>query len=269
MRELLSIIATEVPPQIASILIIILFFIPVMLMILVRLTSKKEIEPFHEFDLSLSANQRKKAREENKRIYIQKCFDETIRLLKQATIKKTYRNSGLRAWIRDQIRIIYTIQLDKKEAVMYIWGNVIAQTAQKEKDRVIHMAAVILSVLEENKNKHILELEAQAVAATRIYGCPDGEDKLQIRAVDNIDDDRRGQSTFPLPSGGRKNTAEKTEFVWPSVVALSVKKLRDFSLLAFTNEDLNSFTVFPCISCKSECSIFDLEDLRCPKCRKK
>lgn len=269
MRELLPIIATTIPPDAASVGIIILLLIAVVVIVLGRFSSKKEVEPLQEFDLTLSARQRKKASEENKKKYTQKCFDETIRLLKLATIKKTYKNSGFLSLHGDQSRTIYTIPLNRKEAVMYIWGKVIAQTPKKDLDRVIRMAAVILSVLEENKNKHILELEAQAVAASKIYGHSGGENELQIRAVDNVDFAHQGQLMLPLIGGTQEMTAEKTEFTWPSSVNLSVKKLREFSLSAITNEDLNAYTVFPCSSCKAEFSIFDLVDLQCPNCRKK
>lgn len=269
MRELLTSITTAISPEAATLGIIILLLVSIIIVIFVRLSSKKEIEPLQEFDLSLSARQRKKSAEENQKKYARKCIAETVSLLKQAKIKKTYKNPGYLSLTGEQSRTIYTIPLNRKEAVMYIWGKVIAQTSPKEQDRVIRMASIILGIHEENKNKHILELEAQAVAATKIYGPAEGEDKLQIRAVDNVDNAQQELLMLPLRRGAEEMTAEKTEFIWPNSVALSVKKLRKFALLAITDEDLLSYTVFPCASCKSECSIFDLEDLKCPNCRKK
>lgn len=268
MMRVLSIIALAVPPKVLSIGIIAFSLIAILIMVLVRLSSKKIVEPLREFDLSSPSTQRKKVRAEHKKKYTQKCFDETIRLLKLATIKKTYENTGFLA-IREGHRTIYTIPLNRKEAVMYIWGKVIALTPLKDRDRVIRMAAVILSVLEENKNKHILELEAQAVAAAKIYGHSMGETDLQIRAVDNVHNVPQTRPAFSFFWGEQKEIAEKTEFLWPRSVASSVKTLRSFSLLAIANEDLISYTFFPCSSCKSDCSIFDLEDLKCPNCRKK
>lgn len=267
--ELIPIIATAASPQVASVGIVILTLAAILIVVSIRNFSKKEMEALHEFDLSLSARQRKKISDENKTKYTKKCLDETIRLLKSATIKKTYKNFAPFTLYGDRSRTIYTIPLNLKEAVMYIWGKVIAQTSPKEQDRVIRMAAIILGVLEDNKNKHILELEAQAIAGTKIYGNADGENKLQIRAVDNVDNVQQGQLMLPLGVGAHAMTAEKTEFFWPSSVASAVKKLREFSLIAIANGDLQNYAVFPCSSCKSDCSIFELEDLKCPNCRKK
>lgn len=266
--SVLSIIASAIPPKVLSVGIIVFLFIAILIIVWVRLSSKKEVEPLSEFDLSSSASQRKQMRGEQKKKYTQRCFDETIRLLKLATIKKTYKNTAFLA-LREGLRTIYTIPLNRKEAVMYIWGKVIALTSPNERDRVIRMAAVILGVLEENKNKHVLELEAQAVVAAEIYGHSMGETELQIRAVDNVHNVPKNPYAFHFWGSGETTTAEKTEFLWPSSVASSVITLRRFSLLAISDEDLASYTVFPCSSCKSDCSIFDLEDLKCPNCRKK
>lgn len=268
MCRLLPVIAIATAPKESTVAIILLLIIAVLVIIWVRTPSSEGVEPFREYDFSLSASQRKEKSVEKKKKYTQKCFDETIRLLKMAIIKKTYRSSGFLALCGDQSRTIYTIPLNRKEAVMYIWGKVIASASSKEQARVIRMAAIVLSILEENKNKHILELEAQAIACTRIYGSADGESKLQIRAVDNVDCVK--QKPIPLHFGlDVLSTAEKTEFLWPSAVVVSVRELREFSLLAISESDLYDYTVFPCSVCKTECSIFELDDLKCPNCRKK
>lgn len=270
MNEQLLTLITAIPPKEASLGLIVLLLIVILAIIAARVFSKKRVQTLQEFDFSLSSMQRKKVSDENKKKYIQKCFDETIRLLKLAKIKKTYS-----ALFLSQGRTIYTIPLNRKEAVMYIWGKVIAETAPNERDRVIRMASLILGILEENKNKHILELEAQAVVATKIYGSSKGEKEIQIRAVDNVDEVLQERlkllPLLKLPTLGSSllMSPEETEFVWPRYVSSSVKKLKEFSLHAIAIEDLYSYTVFPCVSCKSNVSIFDLEDLKCPNCRKK
>ena len=130
---------------------------------------------------------------------------------------------------------------------------------------------------DDNKEKHVLELEAQAVAAAKLYGGIKGADLLQVRAVDNIDMVKKNQYSSsvmlnpaleylkPTPD---MLVAENVEFLWPQKVSAAAKKLKELSLLAISQDDLNDFSMFPCIKCRQSCSLSELKDLKCPKCRK-
>lgn len=227
---------------------------------------------FKPYDFSLSPEQRKKTMEEEQKKAAQTCFDMTVATLKKAIIKKTYKEERL----FQRYRTIYTIPLNAKEAAMYLWAKVITTAEKDERERIVRMAAHILRIFEENKEKHVLELEAQAVAAVRIYGGKDGKDVLQIRAVDNIDMAKKHMNESPLalitPSylglTADMLVAENVEFSWPIKVGEAAKKLKEEALRSIPQDDLSDFSTFPCIICQQSCSLSELKDLKCPKCRK-
>lgn len=233
----------------------------------------KSLTPLKPFNPSDSPAQMRNATLEERKKYAQQCFDITVSLLKKAVIKKTYNEMQL----MQNFKTIYTIPLNPKEATMYLWARVIMLAKKNEQDRVTRMAAHIFRIFEDNKEKHVLELEAQAVAAVKLYGGIKGTDLLQIRAVDNIDMVKKNQYSSaymlnpamaylqPTPD---MLVAENVEFLWPREVSAAAKKLKEISLLAISQEDLNDFSMFSCIKCRQSCSLSELMDLKCPKCRK-
>lgn len=253
---------TCLSPQAATIAICIFFIVAVFIVIRIRKAFTTKADDFTPYNFSLTPSQRKANHSEQQKKYLQQCFDETVKILKLAVIKKTY------ASLYAPGKTIYTIPLNPQEAIMFIWAKVIECTDTHEQDRVIRTAALILGSVQENKTKHLIELEAFACSARRIYEGAKGLATLQIRAVENVSSvsEIMHHSHFRrfIPS----LTAEKVEFTWPSVVLASVEKLKSLALHAVTDTDLNNCTHFPCISCKMECSIFDLKELKCPTCRK-
>ena len=229
----------------------------------------KSLTPLKPFNPSDSPAQMRNATLEERKKYAQQCFDITVSLLKKAVIKKTYNEMQL----MQNFKTIYTIPLNPKEATMYLWARVIMLAKKNEQDRVTRMAAHIFRIFEDNKEKHVLELEAQAVAAVKLYGGIKGTDLLQIRAVDNIDMVKKNQYSSPAMAAYLQLTpdmlvAENVEFLWPREVSAAAKKLKEISLLAISQEDLNDFSMFSCIKCRQSCSLSELMDLKCPKCRK-
>lgn len=264
---------TCLSPQAATIALCILLIIAVFMVIRIRKAFPTKIDDYTRFKESLTPAKIKEVRTEEKKKYKHECVELTVALLKQAVIKKTYRET-IPTLSQYCVRKLYTIPLNKKEAVMYIWGKVIATSSEQERDRVIRMAALILGLLEENKEKHILELEAMALCSERIYGEANGDDLIQIRAVSNVDGVFTSSSMFLnsskqnfLFTNFSKLNIESVGFYWPRTVKGAIKKLKKLSLLSISSQDLMAATTFPCSICRKDCSIFELENLKCTNCR--
>ncbi|MBQ8805442.1 MAG: hypothetical protein IJZ68_03090 [Bacteroidaceae bacterium] len=266
--------AAMVDPTAATILIGIALVFLILIVIGARCSfTSKVLTPPKLFNPSASPCQMRNEVLEERKKHAQQCFDMTVELLKKAVIKKTYNEMQL----LQKVKTIYTIPLNAKEAAMYLWARVITSAEKNERERVIRMASHIFRIFDDNKEKHVLELEAQAVAAAKLYGGIKGADLLQVRAVDNIDMVKKNQYSSsvmlnpaleylkPTPD---MLVAENVEFLWPQKVSAAAKKLKELSLLAISQDDLNDFSMFPCIKCRQSCSLSELKDLKCPKCRK-
>ena len=259
MRMPISSSSINLAPEAATLVIGFLALIVTAIVVILIWKSRKKIEPFRHFDFNLTPAQRKKLRETEQQVYTKKCIDETLALLKKAIIKKTYRSVLLSQ------TTIYTIPLNREEAIMYIWGNVIASIHNSDRNRVIRIAALMLSLIKENKEKHILELEAKAIFAAKLYG-NNAFELLKYRAVANVGSyASMTPGDYGMVSFAREKCI-KTEFQWPEVVKESITSLRTWALRAISESDLINITVFPCISCHTECNILDLENLKCKNC---
>lgn len=265
--------AAMLEPTAAVVFICIALVFAILIVIGIRSSfPTKALTPLKPFNPSDSPAQMRSATLEEQKKAAQTCFDLTVTLLKKAIIKKTYKEFRL----MERYRTIYTIPLNAKEAAMYLWARVITIATKDERERVIRMAAHIFRMFEENKEKHVLELEAQAVAAVRIYGGVNAAEILQIRAVDNIEMVKK--YTKPLcvthldfallKASPDMLVAENVEFSWPKEVSSFAKKLKEAALFAVSQGDLLDFSTFPCCVCKQVCRLSELENLKCEKCRK-
>lgn len=184
-----------------------------------------------------------------------KLLEQMLSVLKEAAVKETY----------PAFNVVYTIPVDKRKAALYIWAMVLAGAKGETRLRIVRIAALIMAIFPENKDKSVFELEAQVERGCITYAKAYGLRLLELTSESaKINDNMYEKLKFIKhmnPAGVQR------KFTWPACVKQHVVSIRNSALKASDARDIYTISLFKCSKCGKETPLEELHHLRCKNCR--